>query len=365
MIILDTNAVYRLSGIEKEEKLKIQNLRNYVLSKKCACSMYTIFEILKSNFTFEEKKKVLDFLRSNKIIMEATYEINVQYNRLKSQNIGKEEFYNKLIYIYGDEIINQTYINISFFIIIYVYTSATIFLDHYEQGVTKQKTYFRKHFSIIQRSIDKHIFKIVKSNLYDLLYKNKYTATNIREMLMLVTANLMTYYYELLKKAKLLFENQDKNSYYKVISYFKKLSKQILKDNLCDSIEFDGEYLSVCKLILNEVADGSIDIKNRTKEDVENYLLLKICESIYFVDENMKNEFEEYWLKKMLKSLMIKSAKIKPNSFLDYEIIREFYYGNEYEFIITFDTDMKKILKNVKSCIKFQNSLDLIDSFYN
>ena len=71
-----------------------------------------------------------------------------------------------------DEIINQTYINISFFVVIYAYTSATIFLDHYEQGVTKQKTYFRKHFSIIQRSIDKHIFKIVKSNLYDLLYKN-------------------------------------------------------------------------------------------------------------------------------------------------------------------------------------------------
>ena len=131
-------------------------------------------------------------------------------------------------------------------------------------------------------------------------------------MLMLVTANVMTYYYELLKKAKLLFENKDKNSYYKVISYFKKLSKQILKDSLCDSIEFDGEYLSVCKLILNEVADGSIDIKNRTKEDVENYFLLKICESIHFVDETMKNEFEEYWLKKMLKSLMIKSAKNKP-----------------------------------------------------
>lgn len=365
MILLDTNAVYRLSGIEKEDKLVIQNLRNYVLSKNCACSMYTIFEILKSSFTFEEKKKVLDFLQSNKIMIEATDTINEEYNKLKLKHISKEELYNKLSYVYGEEIINQTYINISFFVIIYAYTSATIFLDHYEQGVTKQKIYFRKHFSIIQRSIDKHIFKIVKSNLYDLLYKNKYTATNIREMLMFVTANLMTYYYELLKKAKLLFENQDKNSYYKVISYFKKLSKQILKDNLCDSIEFDGEYLSVCKLILNEVADGSIDIKNRTKEDVENYLLLKICESIYFVDENMKNEFEEYWLKKMLKSLMIKSAKIKPNSFLDYEIIREFYYGNEYEFLITFDTDMKKILKNVKSCIKFQNSLDLIDSFYN
>lgn len=363
MILLDTNAVYRLSGIEKEKKLKIQELRNYVLSKNCACSMYTIFEILKSSFTFEEKKKVLDFLRSNNIIMEATDEINLQYNRLKAQNIG-EELYNKLIYIYGEEIINQTYINISFFVIIYAYTSATIFLDHYEQNLTEQKEYFRKHFGIIQKSIDKHILKIVKSNLKELLYEDKYNATDIREMLILVIANLMTYYYELLKKAKTLFENQNKNAYYKVISYFKKLSKKILKDNLCDYIEFDDSYLSVCNIILNKVADGSIDIKNRTKEDVENYLLLKICQSIHFVDKNMKNEFEEYWLKKTLNSLMIKSAKIKPNSFMDYEIIREFYYGNDYDLLITFDDDMRKILKNVKTCDKFQNSLNLINSFY-
>lgn len=363
MILLDTNAVYRLSGIEKEEKLKIQNLRNYVLPKNCACSMYTIFEILKSSFTFEEKKKVLDFLRSNKIIMEATDEINVQYNRLKSQNIGEEELYNKLIYIYGEEIINQTYINISFFVIIYAYTSATIFLDHYEQDLTEQKEYFRKHFGIIQKSIDKHILKIVKSNLKDLLYEDKYNATDIRKMLILVIANLMTYYYELLKKAKTLFENQDKNAYYKVISYFKKLSKKILKDNLCDCIEFDDSYLSVCKIILKEVDNGYI--KNRKKDEMEQYLLFKICQSIHFVDKNMKNEFEEYWLKKTLNSLMIKSAKIKPNSFMDYEIIREFYYGNDYDLLITFDDDMRKILKNVKSCIKFQNSLDLIDSFYN
>ena len=52
------------------------------------------------------------------------------------------------------------------------------------------------------------------------------------------------------------------------------------------------KILGACKV--NEVADCSIDIKNRTKEDVENYLLLKICESIHFVDETMKNEFEEY-----------------------------------------------------------------------
>lgn len=363
MILLDTNAIYRLAGVEKDERLKMQDLQNFVFLRECSCSIYSVFEILKAvNFTFDEKKKVLDFLQSNKIMIEATDTINEEYNKLKSQHNSKEELYNKLSYVFGEEIINQTYINISFFVIIYAYTSATIFLDHYEQDLTEQKEYFRKHFGIIQKSIDKHILKIVKSNLKDLLYKDKYNATDIREMLILVIANLMTYYYELLKKAKILFENQDKNAYYKVISYFKKLSKKILKDNLCDCIEFDGSYLSVCKIILNEVDNGYI--KNRKKDEVEQYLLFKICQSIHFVDKNMKNEFEEYWLKKTLNSLMIKSAKIKPNSFMDYEIIREFYYGNDYDLLITFDDDMRKILKNVKTCGKFQNSLNLINSFY-
>ena len=42
-----------------------------------------------------------------------------------------------------------------------------------------------------------------------------------------------------------------------VVSYFKKLSKQILNDNLCDDIEFDNKYLSVCSLMLNEVDNNN------------------------------------------------------------------------------------------------------------
>ena len=144
MILLDTNAIYRLAGVEKDERLKMQDLQKFVFLRECSCSIYSVFEILKAvNFTFDEKKKVLDFLQSNNIMIEATDTINKEYSKLKLQHISKEELYNKLSYVYGEEIINQTYINISFFVIIYAYTSATIFLDHYEQDLTEQKGYFR------------------------------------------------------------------------------------------------------------------------------------------------------------------------------------------------------------------------------
>src|SRR5699024_6919108 len=127
-------------------------------------------------------------------------------------------------------------------------------------------------------------------------------------------------------------------------------------------------------------------------EDIEEYLLSKIKDSIYFVDSNMKNDFEEYWLERTIKSLYIKTAKIKPNNFLYYEIIRAIYNDNNYDNLkttkikcnkilkyeiisaiyyeddddnlITFDNDMQTILKNMSSYKKFKQSINLIKTFY-
>lgn len=365
MIILDTNTMYRIAGIENDEKLDINKLRNFIKENKCCCSIYTIFEILNSKeFNLQDKLKVFKYISSNKIVKEATDNINKQYALLQQKRLNSEEYYNQLLHIYGEEVIAQTYKNISFFINCYAYTTATIFIDNYERGMSNEKQYFRKYFEIIQKEIDKHVFKIIKINLTSLLNENKYTASNIRNMLLLTTANLMTYYYELLKKAKQLFENKNKYAYYKLIKYFKNLAKELIKDKLNDEIEYDSSYLSVCKLILDEVKNGN-EIFNGCKiEDIEEYLLSKIKDSIYFVDSNMKNDFEEYWLERTIKSLYIKTAKIKPNNFLDYEIIRALYYDDDYDNLITFDNDMQTILKNMSSCKKFKQSINLIKTFY-
>ncbi len=163
MIILDTNTMYRIAGIENDEKLDKNKLQNFIKENKCCCSIYTIFEILNSKeFNLQDKLKVLKYIYSNKIVKEATDNINKQYELLKQKHLNSEEFYNQLLHIYGEEVISQTYKNISFFIICYAYTTATIFIDNYERGMSKEKQYFRKHFEIIQKEIDKHIFKIIK-----------------------------------------------------------------------------------------------------------------------------------------------------------------------------------------------------------
>lgn len=365
MIILDTNTMYRIAGIENDEKLDKNKLQNFIKENKCCCSIYTIFEILNSKeFNLQDKLKVLKYIYSNKIVKEATDNINMQYALLQQKHLNSKEFYNQLLHIYGEEVISQTYKNISFFIICYAYTTATIFIDNYERGMSKEKQYFRKHFEIIQKEIDKHIFKIIKINLTNLLNENKYTASVIRNMLLITTANLMTYYYELLKKAKQLFENKDKYAYYKLIKYFRNIAKKLIKDKLNDEIEYDSSYLSVCKLILEEVKNGNEIFNGYKIEDIEEYLLSKIKDSIYFVDSNMKNDFEEYWLERTIKSLYIKTAKIKPNNFLDYEIIRALYYNDDYDNLITFDNDMQTILKNISLCKKFEQSINLIKTFY-
>lgn len=244
----------------------------------------------------------------------------------------------------------------------YAYVSATIYLDNYEQGVSNVKKYYRKHFVLIQKEIDKHIGKIVLNNLRKLLETNNFNAENVQKMLLLLVANLMTYYYELLKYAKNIFENKDNSAYYKLINKFKKLKNLILKDKMQDIIDFDFRYLSVCRIIIEQfnTVEGVPKLK---PSEVNDFLLNRIIESVYFVDENMKNEFEEAWLKRNLSSLFIKSSKLKPNDFLDYEILRELFYYIDVDLLITFDGKMIKIMDDIKNNEKFKNSIELIKSF--
>jgi len=361
MIILDTNTLYYLSGIELSEKVNIIALEKFITKEHCVCSLYSFFEILKSSFTFEKKNKVIKYMISHQITINANDYINDKIKDLGKIDLYSEEYCNKLLIIYGETVINQISANLSFFVKAYTYQTATIFLDNYERGLSKEKKYFRSNFEFYQKDIDKHIFKIVKANLNKLLIENRFTTDNIKVVLTLMVANLMTYYYELLKEAKILFESKNNYSYYKLIKSFKKLQKLILKDNLMDVIDFEQKYLSVTKIIIENCSEEkSTSIPKLV--DVENYLKCKLIESVYLVDENMRNEFEEKWLERNIQSLFIKSANIKPNDFIDYEILKELYYNDEYSKIITFDNKMYKIMLEVNSCSKFIESIKLIDS---
>ncbi len=54
---------------------------------------------------------------------------------------------------------------------------------------------------------------------------------------------------------------------------------------------------------------------------------------------------------------------MKPNDFIDYEILREFYYNEDNIVLVTFDKNMKNIMTQAAGIKKFSDSIQLINSF--
>lgn len=362
MVILDTNVFYYLSGTEVNKEVDLPRLQAFVDKNKCMCSIYSYFEILNASVSYEKKLQVLNWLSRNDIQIEYNDAIKEKIVKFLSHKPVDESYYNTLKHIYGEFIIDQISNNIAFFIVSYAYASATIFIDYYQSELSDQKLYFRKHFVILQHDVDRHIRRLVKKKLTKLLYEDAYNAENVQNLMLDMIANLMTYYYEWLKHAKILFEKQDKQAYYKLIKIFKGLNKQLLKDDLCEKVSYDFRYLSVCKILIDKLPEIE-DLPNIKPSQAKKILKAKILNSIYFVDSETINEFEAVWLERNIDSILVESAKMKPNDFIDYEILRELYYRDENEFLVTFDGKMKTILGCVKSLDKFRDSLNLIQSF--
>ncbi len=363
MIILDTNVMYRLLGFESDHLLDIDKLKQFIKDNVCECSYYTIFEILNSSISFDKKKKIFKYMKDNAIIIGSTEEINREFEKELLKNKEKDEaYYHKLKMIYGKEIIQQTSNNLSFFIMCYGYTCSTICIDNYEVEISPAKKYFRKHFEIQQRKNDNHIKRVLNNRLQCLLEQDRLKAQEVQDEVQTIIINIMTYYYEWLGQAKILFESGDKNAYYKVTKIFKNLSKKMNNDNFTDIVDMTRESISICKIIIDNYNNDN-EYPNLKPGKVKLYLKQKVIDSIYFVDERMRNLFEESWLSRFIQSLYIENGILKFNDFIDYEILRLLYYYDKYDKIITFDNKMKNIMKDVIKCDKFTNSIKLIDSF--
>ena len=361
MIILDTNVLYCAAGIENSEGVNVELLIDYIKENKCVCTKYSVFEILNSNFSFDEKMKVLKFIKENNIVLGSSETINkVVYEKL-DYRVKDEKYYIKLKKIYGDNIIDEMTNNIAFFIICYAYTSITVIIDNYQSDVDEKKEYFRKCFVRYQKDVDLYIRKKINKEFKKLLSVDSFNVDTIEELFLKLVSNLMTYYYELMKKAKILFEGNDVNAYYKLTNIFRKLKNQIIKDDLLDNVDYDIKYLSICKIVIDYFKTNKASIRLKIGS-VKKYLSNKIMNSIYFVDPSMRNEFEFVWTTILVNSLMVESAKVKPNDFIDYEILRTLYYDTKYTILISFDTKVQKILKGVSSCDKFQNSIEVLKS---
>lgn len=359
MILLDTNVLYRLARVENCFGFDIAKIESFVNKHTCACATYAFFELLNSKFSFQEKISVLQYMKDHRIQVTTNSIIMEKITSELQMLVKNEAYYRRLKKVYGKYIFNEVTNNAHFFVISYLYVCLTVYLDNAVKNASKGRLYFRREAERIQKTIDKHIKKVLKAGIEKLLNKDELNAETLQVFLLRLTANAMAYYYQLLAYAKELLECNSSVFYYKVIKKFKTLKAEIKKDSLCKEIEYDVQCLSILKVLVELYAqDSSVQTS-----EVKKTLSKMVKDSIYYVKMDMQNEFEEIWLQQKIDSLLIEGAKIKPNDFMDYGILREAYYEKRVRALLTFDKAMIRTMEKIKNSEVFKDSVKIINEF--
>lgn len=359
-LIIDTNVTYLIADVEINNKVNLEELKFFIKNNKTYITAFTLFELLNSSKPKSDVDKIFKCLMENniKVFIKSEDRDIAEYLLAVYQSPPKSVLRQDIKLKCGEWVIEHIYNNLSFFIVSYAYTTSTLVLLNYKQGDTADKIYFKEKFEIYQHDIDRYVIKTLKERLYALLGKDEFHAGKNQEVIMLIIANLMTYYHELMKNAKELFESGDKCAYYKLTKRFKQLRNLIIKDKLDDPIKYEQKYLSVCGILQNGFKKHYGDLK---KGNLDTLFFNRIMNTIVYPDSMSKNEFEDKWTGRLIKSLLINNGKIQFNDFIDYEILRYVYYLQNHELLITFDNKMITIMSEQNTSNRFTESLSEIN----
>ena len=163
MVLLDTNVLYRLAGLEETADIDISKVESFIKSHTCSCAKHSFFELLtNSHFSFDEKMQVLKYMKDHKIGVSTDPEIMKDLNPMFQQIVKDEAYYNRLKKIYGIHLYPEVINNILFFVLCYPYVCLTVYLDKVIKGDPKGRAYFREKSIRIQKEIDRHVKRIIK-----------------------------------------------------------------------------------------------------------------------------------------------------------------------------------------------------------
>ena len=351
--------LYRLVGLEEDPRYDIEKIRLFVDKHTCSCAMYAFFELLNSKFSFQEKLSVLQYMKDHNIQITTNDVIMEKIASELKLLVKNEAYYKRLKRIYGQYIFNEVISNAYFFVISYPYMCLTVYLDSVDIDNVEKRLYFRKKAERIQKEINRHIKTVLKTKIEDLLNADKLNADSLQSFFLKLIANVMSYYYQLIAYAKELIDSNSTVFYFKIIKKFNSLKTIILNDPLCKEIEFDIQCLSIINVMISVYSSNS----TTKSSELKKMLSKKMRDSIYYVEMDMQNEFEELWLQQKIDSLLVEGAKIKPNDFMDYGIMKEAYYNKKIRALLTFDKPVIRTMKKIKESESFRNSVEIIDSF--
>jgi len=330
-LLIDTNAIYFISGFEKNEKLNYKNVTNYIKDKKIGISCYSIFEIL-NNKSFNSKYfdifvelvknckevsifslKELEFQIPINLLakIKSTPEIKIRIKTEIGKNINRY-----MTDIYGQSLANSIMIHFA----IFVHWKATINTNY-------SASFYVKYLSLFSNSLFKKIKPFLNKELNNLLEKDLYTEKKRDEIITNCFAYLTGTFADAYNKT---LQSIDRKQF-SYLAIKKRLDKILNKIKISSSIFKEHDYFDRTRTLFKTMTN----LVPKIKTNVDKCLRCLSKKTSFFSDDEL------YLLhlcsSDLINKQIITGGRIKSNDFIDALIFIYFLQNDKITNFMTFD----------------------------
>ena len=356
MILLDTNVLYALSGVDSRSDIDLELLKSFLKDKDVCVSNVTIFEILNNNLhsnqlsfiVYKTSKNCKSFSVINIYSKEGE-----RFERI-NRNIGfkglirnREEVKEAIIVFYSVFYSNLfTSGCLSYFVL-------TVFLQSIAIDNISDDEYYNS-FSYCYTNLNDKINLFLERLYSTLISENCFTEKERNRCFKQLLNNLLYYFQPAINDLDNTFE-QDKFSYKRM---FLKLNSLIKKADM------DVIYNKKVHLEFDDVSPFSaikrFEIEGNEKEGME--LIINRVVDIFAKERNdvKLNPLFESLFNNYLKEFLIKGNKATNNDILDSMIADCLYYTAYINSIILFDNKFKSKIEKVFNGVKIYSQKDFV-----
>lgn len=346
ILLLDTNAIYLLSGIETN-KYDLNKIKELCMNNECWVNLYSIFEIYNNtNRTLEDINKIIKMLQALNIkiccndIMHSSFGNSLDLSIITQQNVTaiRDKLSKGILPVYSK---------------LFSFLSTVNYFIGYMLKENEDEEYYKQLSNFVCKIlpiVDNHVRLVIEKNLSENLFSEKYLKNLYAELLSSFQLAIL-----LCDEKYAKLDKDVKNSKL----YFDCLLKEFeKKDFMCSYMRFvmQGSHNQENNILPNMY---QMFFKPKYSTEADADCLFNDIVNLIF---RLSDEIEKAWFKYMLKSLLYYEANLRSNDFIDYLIIKDFTLEDKIDYLITFDGSMQKIMKNLNFNTKLAESLEVIEN---
>ena len=350
MIVLDTNALYLLSGFDSNKEADLEAIRAFLKDKEVCMTCYTLFELLnnkKTTFFLEELlAKIPECCKGVRFgtsmgvdkYIKIGHLLGIQYKGPKLKEEARIKLGQYISNYYSNYYSNLIAACVISYFILFAGAKKN---ESFDLTNNEYKKSIQEAFNIICTKLKDYL----DYQLYLLNKKHDFTEKNIKLLLIPILKKTLLYFVSLINIINSSFENNT-FSLYKVSNKLISQSRKYKVDEVVNSFE-DYDYKDV---MLYEIFLSGVE--NINKKALERFIR-KLTDS--FVDDNpyfgecINISFQKNLMKILMTNENLHSNDVTDSLIVDCAIGLFKEQVEEDNVFVTFDNNLIKKINLVKS----------------